>query len=154
VVKGCLFCVEEEGGIFLIFSRGNTKMSISSERRREQRLRYHWPIWFAEDFTGILEQGQMVDISSEGAAFTCRGEGEGVYPGQQLTARFSVPCFGPDDSFDMANFVRRGEVCRVEGGFGHSRKVAVQFAEPLPFKPGEQEYAQQDEVRELAGAAL
>ena len=97
-------------------------MSINTERRREQRLRYHWPIWFAEDFNGILNQGQMVDISSTGAAFTFRGENEKPYPGQELTARFSIPRFGPDDSFEMANFVRTGQVCRVEGGIGHSRQ--------------------------------
>jgi len=128
-------------------------MSINTERRREQRLRYHWPIWFAQDFNGILNQGQMVDISSKGAAFTCRGESESPYPGQQLTARFSVPCFGADDSFEMANFVRTGRVCRVEDGWGTNRKIAIQFAEALPFKPGEQEYSEQDEVHELAVAA-
>jgi len=41
------------------------------ERRAEKRLRYNWPIWFAQDFDDILTQGQMVDVSSRGAAFTC-----------------------------------------------------------------------------------
>ena len=36
-------------------------MEQSEERRREQRLRYHWPVWFAEDFNRTLTQGQMVD---------------------------------------------------------------------------------------------
>lgn len=108
------------------------------ERRREQRLRYHWPVWFAEDFNDTLTQGQMVDVSSGGAAFTCRADNECPYPGQNIVARFSVPRFSSDDSFDMASFVRQGRICRVDNMNQFTRRVAVQFAEPLPFKPGEQ----------------
>lgn len=113
-------------------------MNIENERRSEQRLHYYWPIWFAEDFHGELSQGQMLDVSSGGAAFTCYDDGSCPSPGQQITARFSVPQFGPDDSFDMANFTRSGNVCRVDEVNNLIRRVAVQFAEPLPFKPGEQ----------------
>jgi hypothetical protein len=38
----------------------------------------------------------------------------------------------------MANFTRSGHVCRVENVNSFLCRVAVQFAEPLPFKPGEQ----------------
>ena len=113
-------------------------MDEGIERRAEQRLRYYWPIWFAGDINGALSQGQMVDISSRGAAFTCHADNDCPYPGQEITARFSVPCYGPEDSFDMANFTRLGHVCRVENVNSFLRRVAVQFATPLPFKPGEQ----------------
>jgi hypothetical protein len=113
-------------------------MDKTNERRTEQRLRYYWPIWFAENFDETLSQGQMVDISSKGAAFTCYADNDCPYPGQHITARFSVPHYGPDDSFDMANFTRSAHVCRVENMNSFLRRVAVQFAEPLPFKPGEQ----------------
>jgi len=122
-------------------------METYAERRSEQRLRYHWPIWFGEDFDGVLAQGQMVDVSSRGAAFTVYPDDQCPYPGQQITARFSVPRFGPDDSFDMASFIRSGRVCRVDGVNNFIRRVAVQFAEPLPFKPGEQT-ADQGEAKE------
>lgn len=118
-------------------------MDDNSERRREQRLRYHWPIWFAEDFGGMLAQGQMVDVSSNAAGFTCPADDTCPYLGQHVTARFSVPRFGRDDSFEMANFTRSGHVCRVDDVNAFLRRVAVQFAEPLPFRPGEQT---QDEV--------
>jgi hypothetical protein len=108
------------------------------ERRTEQRLRYYWPVWFAENPDHALSQGQMVDISSRGAAFTCYADEGCPYPGQYITARFSVPQYGPDDSFDMANFTRSGHVCRVDQVNPFLRRIAVQFAEPLPFKPGEQ----------------
>jgi len=113
-------------------------MNVDNERRIEKRLRYHWPIWFAEDKSSELAQGQMLDISSRGAAFTCYNDGSCPYAGQEITARFSVPRFGPDDSFDMANFTRCARICHVDDVNRFSRRVAIQFAEPLPFKPGEQ----------------
>jgi hypothetical protein len=113
-------------------------MEINTERRAEKRLRYHWPIWFAEDFGDELAQGQMLDISSRGAAFTCYTDNSCPYAGQEITARFSVPRFGPDDSFDMANFTRSARIYQVDNVNDFSRRVAIQFAEPLPFKPGEQ----------------
>ncbi len=126
-------------------------MTVTSERRTEQRLCYHWPIWYAEDFNGELSQGQMADISSRGAAFTCYADGRCPWPGQYLTARFSVPQYGPDESFDMVEFVRAGHVCRVDGVNSALRRVAIQFTEPLPFRPGEQttHVAQPDEAGEL-----
>ena len=113
-------------------------MEKQNERRIEQRLRYYWPIWFAEDPDEMLAQGQMVDVSSRGAAFTCYANDGCPYTGQHITARFSVPHYGPDDSFDMANFTRSAHVCRVDNVNSFLRRIAVQFAEPLPFKPGEQ----------------
>ena len=113
-------------------------MDINTERRREQRLRYQWPVWFAEDFNETLSQGQMVDISSRGAAFTCYADDSCPCPGLHITARFSVPRLGPDDCFDMANFTRSGHICRVDDVNKFLRRVAIQFAESLPFRPGEQ----------------
>jgi hypothetical protein len=127
-------------------------MEAVIERRREQRLRYHWPVWFAEDFNEVLHQGQMVDVSSGGAAFTCYSDGNYVEPGQSVTARFSVPCFKEDESFEMANFTRHGRICRVENVNKFLRRVAVQFAEPLPFKPGEQKNAQSPAQEDFATA--
>jgi len=114
-------------------------MDTTSERRFEERLHYHWPIWFAEDANGDLCQGQMSDISSRGAAFTCYANHYCPYPGEHIAARFSVPRYGQDGSFDMVDFVRTGHVCRVDDVNSMLRRIAVQFAEPLPFHPGEQE---------------
>ena len=113
-------------------------MDETTERRTEQRLRYYWPIWFAEDFNEALSQGQMVDISSIGAAFTCHADGSCPSLGQHITTRFSVPRFGPEDSFDMANFTRSGHISRIDEVNNFLRRVVVHFAEPLPFRPGEQ----------------
>ena len=127
-------------------------MKIENERRSEQRLHYYWPIWFAEDFNGELSQGQMLDISSKGAAFTCHNDGSCPYLGQHITARFSIPQFGPDESFDMANFTRSGRICRVNDINQFSRLIALQFASPLPFRPGEQADSESSIQQELSAA--
>ena len=124
-------------------------MDETLDRRREQRLRYHWPVWFAEDFDEILSQGQMVDVSSEGAAFTCYADEANPYDGQQVTARFSVPRFQTDDSFGMASFTRTGKICRVDNMNNFLSRVAVQFYEPLPFKPGEQAENEKETQKKL-----
>ena len=111
-------------------------MSNSPERRKEKRLSYNWPVWFAEDYNDVLTQGQMVDISSDSAMFTCYADGCPRH-GERITARFSVPRYGPDESFDLENYIRSGHVCRIEEVSNYVRRVAFQFAEPLPFKPGE-----------------
>jgi len=114
------------------------KMADAFERRREQRLRYHWPVWFAEDFNGILSQGQMVDVSSSGAAFTCFADNTCPNTGQNITARFSVPRYLPDTSFDVNDYIRTGSVCRIDSLPNGIRRVAIRFQHPLPFRPGEQ----------------
>jgi hypothetical protein len=118
-------------------------MDDTTDRRTEQRLRYYWPIWFAEDFNETLSQGQMIDLSSNGAAFTCHVNNSCPYLGQYITARFSVPRFGPDDSFDMADFTRSGHISRIDEVNSFLRRVVIQFAEPLPFRPGEQANGEQ-----------
>lgn len=113
-------------------------MSTTSDRRTEERLSYHWPVWFAEDFNGELSQGQMADVSSKAAAFTCYADDRCPWPGQYVTARFSVPRYGQDDSFDMVDVIRSGHVYRVDGVNDALRRVVLQFTEPLPFQPGAQ----------------
>jgi hypothetical protein len=129
-------------------------MDKGKERRTEQRLHYHWPIWFAEDFNKALSQGQMVDISSRGAAFTCHADENCPYLGQHVTARFSVPRFGPGDCFDMANFTRIARICKVNSVNRFLRRIVIQFAEPLPFKPGEQSCSESDAQKALNAATL
>lgn len=129
-------------------------MAQTIERRNEQRLRYHWPIWFAEDFGEVLSQGQMVDISSGGAAFTYTADENCPYPGQQITTRFSVPRFGPAESFDMVSFTRSGRICRVDDVNRFLRRVAVQFAKPLSFKPGEQANSESDTQQRLKAVTI
>lgn len=113
-------------------------MHCSKDRRKEKRLQYDWSVWLAEDFNKTLSQGRMVDVSSDGAAFTCVADENCPAPGQRIITRFSVPRFGPDESYDMASFTRTGRICRVDETSKFVRRIAVQFSEALSFKPGEQ----------------
>ena len=122
-------------------------MDKAVEKRTEERLRYSWPVWFAENFNDILAQGQMVDVSSGGAAFTCYAD-KCPSPGEQITTRFSVPRHDAKDPFDLENFIRQGHICRVDELSPFVRRVAVQFAEPLPFKPADVEQEVMDEELE------
>ncbi len=84
----------------------------------------------------------MADVSSRGAAFTCYASDCSPYPGQQMMTRFSVPQHGDDGSFDMVDVVRSGNVHRVDVVNSMLRRVAICFADPLPFCPGEQTISQ------------
>ena len=75
-------------------------------------------------------------------------------PGQELTARFSTPRFGQDDSFDIASFTRTGQVCRVNQENSFTSRVAMEFAEPLPFKPAEQPGNCQDRTKMLRTSVI
>ena len=112
-------------------------MNGMQDRRCETRFRYCWPIWFAPDMQGDVAQGQMVDVTSHAAAFTCYADHQCPHPGQHLATRFSVPDYGEDGSFDMQDFVRTGHVYRVDRVSDHLRRVVLQFHESLSFKPGE-----------------
>ena len=112
-------------------------MEKTIERRHEQRLRYRWPVWFAEDFHGSLSQGQMVDVSSTGAAFTYYADSNCPYPGQHITARINVPYYHSDASFDVNEFVQDGSVCRIDHLSNGLCRIAMKFYHPLPFKPGD-----------------
>jgi len=83
-------------------------------------------------------QGQMVDVSSRAAAFTCYMRDFCPTEDQQITARFSVPKYGAEDSFGMADFVKTGSVSRIDRMNDLVSRVVLQFHEPLHFKPGEQ----------------
>jgi hypothetical protein len=63
--------------------------------------------------------------------------------------RFSVPRFGSNETFDMTDIIRSGEVCRVDEVNRFVRRVAMQFAQPLPFKPGEQAESEQESQERL-----
>ena len=113
-------------------------MDDIKNRRREDRLQYRWPVWFAEDFEQTLAEGLMVDISSGGMAFICNTDENCPKVGQKLTARFSIPRPEEDDSSEMSSFTRTGRVLRVDIINKLLRQVAIQFEEPLSLKPCEQ----------------
>ena len=117
---------------------GTMMMDENKKRRREDRLQYKWPVWFAEDFEQTLAEGLMVDVSSGGMAFICNDDENCPQVGQRLTARFSIPRSEQDDPSDMTSFTRTGRVLRVDSVNALLCQVAIQFEEPLSLKPCEQ----------------
>jgi hypothetical protein len=109
------------------------------ERRREERLKLAGSIWFTPKGQDITLQGQLVDVNSRGLAFNCYNTRSCPAPGHQITARFSVPWFSPQGIVQSRKFTRIATVCRIGGGNSRLKRVAVQFTEPLPFKPAEQD---------------
>lgn len=129
-------------------------MDTQGNRRSEARLRYHWPIWYTDLYDTEVAQGQMVDVSSRAAAFTCYMRDFCPAEDQQITARFSVPKYGDEESFGMSDFIRTGSVSRIDRMNDLVKRVVLKFHEPLHFKPGEQAQPQtQDNVREELAVA-
>jgi hypothetical protein len=129
-------------------------MDKTNEQRAEQRLNYRWPVKFTQDNKEKVFPGQIVDISSHGIAFLCHADENCPHPGQQLTANFAVPHFDPDNSFDTVLFNRTGCVHRLDTLSSRINRVVVRFAEPLFFKPGEQEISESDLQKRLEAKAL
>ncbi len=122
----------------LLLNRKGKKMLQLQEKQVEKPLRYSWPVWFAENFNDTLNQGQMVDISSRTATFNCHPD-ISPFHGQSITARFSIPRYDEDGSFDLENFIRSGNVSHIEHSSPFTHTVKVEFAEELPFWPGQQQ---------------
>ena len=125
-------------------------MDANENRRTEERLRYHWPIWYTGSEKIDISQGQMVDVSSRAAAFTCYMRDFCPVPDQQITARFSVPQYEKDDSFAMADFTRTGSVSRIDHLNDQVKRIVLQFHEPLNFKPGERAHASETADSQMA----
>jgi hypothetical protein len=128
-------------------------MEKDDERRAEQRLRYRWPVRFAAKTGEKPLSGQMFDVSSGGMAFLFHASESCPRRDQSITASFGVPHFDSQGSFDTAFFNRIGHVCRVDNLTSRVNRIAVQFAEPLFFKPGEQDVSESDAQQRLAAKA-
>jgi len=110
-----------------------------NERRREQRLHYRRPMWYFQSLNKIRHKGQIVDVSSNGLGFTCNMSDRNLLAAKQkITTRIDVPIFAEDGSFDMVRFDRTGQIRRVEKLNNTVHRIALEFTQPLPFKPAEQ----------------
>lgn len=106
-----------------------------TDRRREARLRYFWPIWYSSDGNLDVQQGRMVDLCSGGVSFLAP-QGDYPEPGDEIWLRSSYPVL-EDGSFGMASFTTIGRVLRSEESTPLQRRIAVRFGAPLEHKPAE-----------------
>lgn len=122
-----------------IADKKQLKQTRFSERRREQRLYYRRPMWYFQSLNRARHKGQLVDISSNGMGFTCSMSNQNLLAAKQkITTRLDVPLFGIDGSYDMIRFDRTGQIRRVEKLNNSIHRIALEFTQPLPFKPAEQ----------------
>jgi len=125
------------------------RMEKAKEQRAEKRLRYRWHARFASNPKQKPLSGQMVDISSKGMALLYHNDENCPVPNQSITTNFGVPHFDSGDSFDTVFFNRIGRVCRIDNLTSKVNRLAIQFAEPLFFKPGEQGIIDSDAKQRL-----
>jgi len=128
-------------------------MGKTREQRAEKRLRYRWHARFALNPKQKPLSGQMVDVSSKGMAILYHADENCPCPNQSITTNFGVPHFDSGDSFDTVFFNRIGRVCRIDNLTSKVNRIAIQFAEPLFFKPGEQDINDSDVKQRLQAKA-
>jgi len=129
------------------------KMEKTDEQRAEKRLRYRWHARFAGTPKQKSFTGQMADVSSKGMALLYHADKNCPHPDQSITTHFGVPYFDSRDSFDTVFFNRTGRVCRVDNLSSKVNRIAIQFKEPLFFKPGEQDISDSDAQQRLDAKA-
>ncbi len=95
----------------------------------------------------------MVDVSSKGMALLYHADKNCPQPDQFITTNFGIPYFDSDDSFDTVFFNRIGRVCRIDNLSSKVNRIAIQFAEPLFFKPGEQDISDSNAKQRLEAKA-
>ena len=89
---------------------------------------------FSNAIVPTFSKGQLIDVSSSGAAFTAELETQLPRIGDSILVRIRLPRAGRDAD----DFVRRAYVREVGNTEDSLRRVAVEFAKPLPYKPVEQ----------------
>ncbi len=87
-------------------------------------------------------QGQMVDVSSNHAAFTCNPQ---FNPDSKdvLVVKITVPEYTSKDKFEKRDYTRFCTLFRVDQMSPLLKLIVVKFTAPLPFKPGEQIFLNQ-----------
>ncbi|OHB82068.1 MAG: hypothetical protein A2Z38_01955 [Planctomycetes bacterium RBG_19FT_COMBO_48_8] len=128
-------------------------MEKTREQRAEKRLRYRWHARFALSPKQKPLSGQIVDVSSKGMALLYHNDENCPGPDQLINTNFGVPYFDSGDSFDTVFFNRIGRVCRIDNLTSKVNRIAIQFAEPLFFKPGEQDINDSDAKQRLEAKA-
>jgi hypothetical protein len=91
----------------------------------------------------------MFDLSSIGMAMLFHANEDCPQANQSILANFGVPHFDTHGSFDTAFFNRVGRVCRVDHLTSRVNRIAIQFTEPLFFKPGEQDISESEAQERL-----
>ncbi|MBW8000892.1 MAG: hypothetical protein FVQ80_02590 [Planctomycetes bacterium] len=104
-------------------------------RRKEQRLRCDWLVWFSEGYRKPLFHGRMHDLTSTAVAFNCRADKELPATDKAITIYFYIPALGMGDSLDSVCLTRIGKVYRKTDLDKKLCRMVIEFEKALPFKP-------------------
>jgi len=115
------------------------------DQEDEKKLKYQWPVWFAEEPENSFFQGQMVDVSSEEATFICRCDEIRSQEKGNLVIQLSVPTPEKNGYLKMTTLMRTAQVKQVKELNSYLCRITISFTEPLPFKPGEQDQGLADQ---------
>ncbi|MHA2033387.1 MAG: hypothetical protein ACW99Q_28785 [Candidatus Kariarchaeaceae archaeon] len=87
-------------------------------------------------------QGQMINISSTHAAFTCDPRFN-PDPKDVLVVQINVPKFISKDNYEKRDYTRFCTIFRLGKMDLSLNLIVVKFTAPLPFRPGEQKFLNQ-----------
>ncbi|MHC4122038.1 MAG: hypothetical protein ACYSSI_00560 [Planctomycetota bacterium] len=124
--------------------------SETGERRKEQRLYCKEQILFVYGFMLTSSGGQLVDVSSCWAAFTCSLNAAPPGIGETMLVRLKIP----HPNSGATDFARRAYTRRVDNIDNSSYRIVIQFAKPLPYKPVENRITQFKKQRKIKAATL
>ena len=110
-----------------------------SDRRRQARLRFLWPLWFGYSDDGEFVQGKAVDLSNQAVSFTVSSERRPDV-GDHVLTRFSFPMTTMQE-FGIDGYYGWSEVMRVEDQGDQRHRVALRLHEPIESELGQPEMA-------------
>ena len=113
-------------------------MNSMTERRRERRLYFDWPVWFSTGHGSILFHRRMIEVTSKSMAFSCSADEDYPPCGQKIKAQFSVPIKDSEGRVGSRCVIQEGYVIRVDEQPNRSHRVVVEFSTPLPFEPAKE----------------
>ena len=133
-------------------------MYSGRERRKEQRLRCDWLVWFSEGYRKPLFHGRMHDLTSTAVAFNCRVDKKLPKVEKAITIYFYIPALGLGDSLDKVCLTRIGKIYRKIDLDKKQCRMVIEFDKALPFKPYKldavNERIEVEEIREAIEAEI
>jgi len=96
--------------------------------------------------------GQMFDLSSRAMAMLFYANESCPHADDSITVTFDVPRFDSEGALGATSHSCIGRVTRLDNLNSRVNRIAVEFTEQLPFRPGEQGVSDSDAQQTLDGA--
>ena len=108
-------------------------MNARRERRREPRIKFHWPLWFGYNEDDEMFRGQVVNVSRSGVSFSIENH---LCPsvGCHLLTRFSYP-HNLESEFLLDTYFFWAEVIRIDPTSIGTCRVALRLHRSVNYEP-------------------